>query len=260
MSQSSRFRWELVLGTLAVAGILLALPLVRPDLQRLVDIPDLLFLSFAVAGGILATIGLFAALVLLLQPILRRRSTWCEFEAISKQNVKAAYKLMAGFFGDETPSTTRMLEWQKRNKNVLTAVYTKELSGGKTKRRLVGIFKVLPLTQQAVELLELEQVSGATMNPSHIAGEGEEVAALYVGDVLAVDRAAKADVLRQLKAAVRRQSKAGVPIYTRPLTADGARLVRKYKFTPVLEGLPPGSVGRIHKLVVPDLATTIDAV
>lgn len=178
-----------------------------------------------------------------------RGSAWYESRAVSKRDVQRVVELMRRFFGEETPTPSRMLEWQRRNKTVLTAVYLKKLKRGKIDKELIGVFKILPLTQQAVDLLESEQKSGATLKAQDIANEGGEAAALYIGDVVALTRGGKAEVLRQLKQRVEPQIDLGVPVYTRPLTADGARLVLKYNFIPVMKEIPSGAPGRIHKLL-----------
>lgn len=177
-----------------------------------------------------------------------RGAAWYESRPVSKRDVQPVVELMRRFFGEETPTPSRMLEWQRRNKTVLTAVYVKKLKRGKIDKELVGVFKILPLTQQAVDLLESEQKTGATLKAQDIAKEGGEAAALYIGDVVASTRNGKAEVVRQLKHRVEPQIDLGVPVYTRPLTADGARLVRKYNFIPVMKEIPSGAPGRIHKL------------
>lgn len=249
VEQIRNLRWDVVLGTLAVAAVLLALPLVRPDLDKLLHVPDSIYIVLAVAGSALAVIGLVGVVALLVALAAGRPSVWCESQPVSKRNVESVFELMRQFFGDETPSTSRMLEWQRRNKTVLTAVYVKKLKRGQIDTKLVGVFKILPLTSEAVELLESEQKTGATLAAHHIVKEGEEVAALYIGDVVASTQRGKAEVIMQLRRRVEGQIKAGISVYTRPLTEDGARLVRKYNFRPVIEELPTGSAGRIHKLI-----------
>ena len=243
--------WDVLLGVLAIAAVLLAIPLVRSDIGRLIHLPEPLYLIFAVVGAVLAAVGLLGITVLLLGLALGRPSTWCESRPVSRRDVQRVFELMRRFFGDETPSITRMLEWQRRNKTVLTAVYIKTLRGGRTRPKLVGVYKILPLTPQAVELLESERKTGATLSARDIATESDQLAGFYIGDVVASTREGKAEVIRQLKQRVRGQLRPGVSVYTRPLTSDGARLVRKYNFIPIMDGLAPGSMGRIHKLIAP---------
>ena len=242
--------WDLFLGALAVAAVLLALPLVRPEIDRIVHLPDLIYVGFAVIGSVLAAVALGGIIVLLMAISLGRPSSWYEFRSVSKRDVQLVFEFMQRFFGEETPSCGRMLEWQRRNKAVLTAVYVKTLRRGRTKNELVGVFKILPLTLTAVELLESEQRTGATLSADHIATKEEEIAGLYIGDVGASTRKGKSEVLRRLKYVVEQRLRPDLPIYTRPLTGDGARLVRKYNFVPMMREVKSGSLGRIHRLVV----------
>jgi hypothetical protein len=240
--------WDVCLGILAVAGVLLAVPLARGDLDRVVVLPNWLFLLLALLGTTLAVIGLVALVVLILTRLLAKDSTWCEFRPVSRSNAKEVRELMSDAFGDESPTAKRMLDWQRRNGAVMTAVYIKKLVRGKTSRKLVGVFKIVPVKQEAIPFLEREEISGATFPPEFVAGPDEAAAGLYIGDVLAVTSRAKGDLLRQLISALKRQGHTGIPLYTRPLTDHGARLVKKYDFRPVAADLVVGSIGRIHKL------------
>jgi DNA-binding winged helix-turn-helix (wHTH) protein len=176
--------------------------------------------------------------------------SWLECQPVSRSNVRSVYEFMRKYFGDESPRQNRILEWQQINRHILTAVYDKRLSRGEPRRELVGVFKILPLKEVAIELLESEEITGATIGSDVIAAEGEPVKALYIGDVVACTQQGKAEVLRQLKNLITRRFGTGIPVYTRPLTSHGARLVRKYGFLPVVENVVPGSVGRIHKFII----------
>lgn len=176
--------------------------------------------------------------------------SWLECQPVSRSNVRAVYEFMRKYFGDESPRQNRILEWQQINRDILTAVYDKRISRGEPRRELVGVFKILPLKEVAIELLESEEITGATIGSDVIAAEGEPVRALYIGDVVACTQQGKAEVLRQLKNMINRRFGSGIPIYTRPLTSHGARLVRKYGFVPVVDDVVPGSVGRIHKFII----------
>ncbi len=240
--------WEFWLGLLAVAAILMAIPVARPDLAKVVQVSELFYLGLDVAGACLAIAGITGLAALVLSRALARDAAWCEFRPVCRGDAKEVHELMSQAFGEESPSINRVLEWQRRNRAVMTAVYVKKLVRGKVSRRLVGVFKILPLTAEAVTLLEREQLTGANISPAFIAGPNEQPAGLYIGDVLAVSAHAKGELLRQLMTVLQAGAKAGIPLYARPLTAHGARLVRKYHFVPVTSELTPGTLGRIHRL------------
>jgi hypothetical protein len=141
-----------------------------------------------------------------------------------------------------------MLGWQRHNRGVLTALYTRQLERGVVTKTLVGVFKILPLTADGERLVALEQRTGTTLSARHIAPDAEQTAAFYIGDILAATSRAKGEVLRQLNRILRPELDRGMPVYTRPLTRDGARLVRTYRFMPVAQSATAGDAGRIHKL------------
>jgi hypothetical protein len=240
--------WDILLWLLAVAGILLAIPLAQAHIGKLVTLPEALYVVLAIAGAALGAVALLGIAALLIDLALGRRRTWCECRSVSRRNVQPVFELMRRFFGDETPTISRILAWQSRNKTVLTAIYLKSLRGGRKRQTLVGVYKVVPLTIQAVALLESERKTGTTLNPRDIAAETDDPAGLYIGDVVALTNKAKGEVIRQLKNSLKKQLRPGIFVYTRPLTSDGTRLVRQYNFVPIIDGVPPGSIGRMHKL------------
>jgi len=222
--------------------------LARADIGRLIALPELLYIGLAIAGAALGAIALVGIVALLVDLALGQSKTWCECRPVSRRNIQPVFDLMRRFFGDETPAISRMLAWQRQNKTVLTAMYLKKLRGGRKRQTLVGVFKVVPLTMQAVVLLESERKTGTTLNARDIAGEVDNPAGLYIGDVVALTTKAKGEVIRQLKNSVKKQLRPGIFVYTRPLTSAGTRLVRKYDFVPIIDGVVPGSTGRMHKL------------
>jgi len=240
--------WDIQLELLAVATLLLGIPLARSHIDRVVVFPESLYVIVTIVGtlvGILALVGLVAFLIDL---AIGRSRTWCECRPVSSRNIHEVFELMHDFFEDETPSKNRMRQWQRKNKNVLTAVYLQGLTGGRKRSTLVGVYKIVPLTRSAVAALASERKTGATIETDDITAENEQPAGLYIGDVVAVTGKAKGEVIRQLKNTVAKLLRPGLSIYTRPLTRDGVRLVRKYQFITVSDGIAPGSTGRIHML------------
>lgn len=241
-----------LLGLLVVAGMLFAVPLARNELAHVITLPDALYVGFGFTGAALGLVGLIG-IALLLAPfaVVAARggpSTWFECRPVSHSNVKAVHALLKGVFADETPSISRMLEWQRRNRGTLTALYEKQLERDVATKTLVGVFKILPLTADGEKLVAKEQRTGTTLSPRDIATDAEQTTAFYIGDVLAVTSRAKGEVLRQLKQVLGPEHTRGMPVYTRPLSRDGARLVRTYGFLPVAQAVTAGEAGRIHKL------------
>jgi len=247
LERFAEWSWELCLGLLAVAGTLLAIALARTDLETLIHVPRALVVGLTVTGIAVGTAGLLGIAALTLRRITKRDAVWCEFRAVSRANVREVHELMMHTFGEESPTTTRILEWQRRNSTVMTAVYIKRLASGNVTRSLVGVFKIVPLKAEGVALVEQERLPGGAIPAALVTGQGDAPAGFYIGDVLAVTVRAKGELLRQMLTALRKAATGGTPIYTRPLTADGARLVHKYGFVPVADSVPAGSLGRIHR-------------
>jgi len=233
------------------AGLgLIALAADHPKYDKYVSFSGWVYtLVFFVGVAVSAAAFLILCVVLTCLLILTARGTsWCFTRQVSRSQLKLVHDYLAKWFGSEIPPVRRMGDWHRRNNTIFQAIYRKRLSWGKTSMDLVGVFKVLPLTAEATLLLEQERVTGTTFLKEHIARKGETPASLYVGDVAGDTSQAKAEILRSLQRLVGDHIDAGIPIYTRPLTKHGARLVRKYDFSPINTDISCGAAGRIHKL------------
>jgi len=210
------------------------------------------------AGGSLVVVGLsFLLLSFIVQPIqdafvrvvygdLNSRYT-CK--RAGRQDLMGLHDLYTEYFGNDVPSVELMRSWIARCKTALMLVHRlDQKSGLATNQRLIGSFKALPLTADAVRALEAGQVTGSTFKPEHIANNKKETKAIYVGDVVATSQVGRGMVLAHLNAACTPAVKGGLPIYARPLTRDGLRVMTKHGFVQVLDGVSRPEIGRICKL------------
>jgi hypothetical protein len=209
-------------------------------------------------GGSLVVIGLCLLLLsFIVQPIqdvfvrvaygdLNSRYTYVRAR---RQDLMGLHDLYAEYFGSDVPSVELMRSWISRCKTALMLVHrVHQTSGLATNQQLVGSFKVLPLTTDAVRALEGGQITGSTFKPEHIASKKKETTAVYVGDVVATSKVGRGMVLAHLNAACTPAVKSGLPIYARPLTRDGLRVMTKHGFVQVLDGTSRPEIGRICKL------------
>lgn len=145
--------------------------------------------------------------------------------------------LYRDYFHGEAPSLDAMRAWLSRYQRALWLVKDRGRSRSETPP-LVGSFKILPLTKRGVEALDREEVFGSTLAERHIAARGRGVVAYYVGDVVGIDLGARAAITSRLHEILAGEL-AQFPVYARPLTRDGRRVMRAAGFRCVSDGSEP---------------------
>ncbi|MDP9120744.1 MAG: hypothetical protein M3O15_05145 [Acidobacteriota bacterium] len=162
----------------------------------------------------------------------------CRFAAAA--DLPALHTFYTQFFHDITPPVDLMLRWIKRAPEALAMIYRLPVEERNERGdTLIGSFKMLPLQAGAIAGVEASRLTGSNLGPEHLASGPEEAAAYYVGDVAAQDWIAKGALLGYLLRAFERVP-AHLPIFARPYTCEGRRIMTGYGFMRVgeLQGGP----------------------
>jgi hypothetical protein len=157
--------------------------------------------------------------------------------------------LYAKEFGSEVPSAKLMLEWITRYPHAFTLLY--RCDAKPLFRRiytLVGSFKLLPITSEGVREVEAGRATGSTLKSEHVAGEWADASALYIGDVVGTSLLGKGILLHYLNAACEEAFEKGLPLYARPLTPDGKRVMTGHAFVQIADGTSPPEIGKMCRL------------
>ena len=127
-------------------------------------------------------------------------------------------------------------KWRERydkNPRIFHMVKAIRKKGFESTERLVGSFALTPITKDTCKLLEKEQLTGMGFTANHIAAPDERPAALYLTGIVALETA-KGYTELLLSWKLQQEAEEGNQlVYTKPLTDDGMRLVKKYEFSPV---------------------------
>jgi hypothetical protein len=138
--------------------------------------------------------------------------------------------------------------WHQRNPDIFWILYSVSRSNpNRLIRTLKGSFKILTIQAEFLYLLDQELVKGTDL-PVDAIVPLKDAAALYVGDVAATGRTAKAALLAYLDSRAEEARTRGLPIYARPLTSDGLRLIRGHGFEPVSGATFDTPIGHIFRL------------
>lgn len=230
-----------------VGSAVLALALAKRDVSKLVTLPTSAYRTMLVVGIAFIVIGAIAFLISFLIPLTANligrvfedhRRHVCVYA--TSADVYLLHDLYTEYFQGEVASPSLMRDWIKRSPKALAMIFRVDhRSPRKQEQVLVGSFKVLMLNDGGLQGIEAGELSGSTLGPEHIVRSSKDAKGYYVGDVVATTWRARAAVLANLNVACERALKDGKPIYARPLTPDGKRVMIKHGFVQVTDGKAP---------------------
>jgi hypothetical protein len=154
----------------------------------------------------------------------------------------------SSYFGTNVTPLESMRRWHDKYKNVFILLEEINRSQGITQSTIHGYHCMIPLTSAAATLVADEQVDGTTILADHVSSTLGAAAAVYIGGVAGKGRRARAAILADLYARIDDLKERRIPIYTRPITDDGLRLVNDYPFVPVDPKVPADTLSRIYRL------------
>jgi hypothetical protein len=242
-----------------IGAAILGIALAKDPISKIITLPEKAYSLMLIAGVVLILSGLAVLLVSavgspaksVIDKILFRRinSKYICVHA-TQADLPQLHDLYTEFFGADVPSVSLMRSWMQQHRKTFAMVYRVNDSSIKKKEQvLVGSYKVLLITEEAVRELERGQLSGSTFMPKHIASRQKDAAAYYVGDVVATTQFARGVLLGYLNAACEQAIRKGFPIYARPLTSAGRRVMTGYGFVLAADGKTMPEIGRLCKLV-----------
>lgn len=214
-----------------------------PDLFRRMHFEGLAWdIAFGL-GALLAVLGtgIWIASSLLAAPLRRVLERVIEvrighpyrFAFAKAEDLPRVHNLYKDYFEADTPRLSLMQAWFAKCESVFVLQYdVKNLPNP----RLVGSFKLLPLSKKGVRDLESGVASGSTFGPEHICSSFSRASAYYVGDLCAGGLGAKGVIVKELEDTCSELIRNGRPIYARPFTAVGRQVMMNNGFRHVSDG------------------------
>lgn len=232
---------------LAVGGGVLAVGLAKDYFPRRLQAIPHLFGVAVVAGSILILYGIASGIVFktyeVQQPVeavltkfLRRndQDRWGYIEYAQRSDLPLVYDCFEREFGKDVPSIELMESWLNRCSTCLALLYFHAQDHFHSETKFFGCYKLLPLTKKGVLELEANRTSGSTLPAEYICDAKQKPAAYYVGDLFAEKQgSARAAILFHLDYKCRELVDMGFPIYARPFTREGQRVMIKRGFLQV---------------------------
>jgi len=245
MPRKTRLGWAIILPLFGIGSALTVIYRQQPDIDPQHYLPPKVYL-----GALWLGIVLIALAILL--SVLRFASqglafVWHEVllslfnppryqcRHVRHQELERHNEYWERFFPGEVSSLAQDRAWYRRNSKLFWFLFevTTRRGARHAEPKLVGSFSIIPLTKSAALQVAREELVGATFAAEHIGKASRRPAAVYVGGVVAEGLFAKAAILARLSEKVERLQEKHIVIYTRPVTSDGLRLVKKYDFQPV---------------------------
>ena len=205
------------------------------------------FSLFACALFVVMPVGV-VAILRAVTPREERRWKRYRCRELKLEELEYVYRFLRRVFPDEYSTVEQMASWLKVNPRLFWVIESRRPRNGAD--AMVGFFEILPLKAGAQRLVHAGQLDGLALKPEHLTRKKGTAAAVYVGSLVATEHVAKAYVLKQLDLKLKeyRRKPKKLLVYARPVTPEGYRLMRKYRFKCVHDGEPleVGSVGHLE--------------
>ena len=256
MTPRSLLLFPTIIPLFGVGSALTVLYRQQQDIDHLISIPQYVYSGLLWLGIILIVLALVLVLCRIVSDglVFVLRGTILGFHdpprykcrPIRANELHQHHAYWEKFFPGDISSLAQNKAWYRKNDKLFWFLF--EVASRKGKRhdepKLVGSFSMIPLTKSAALQVYHEELSGPTFTAEHIA-KASKPPAIYIGGVVAEGLFAKAEALARLSEKIDRLLEKKITIFTRPVTDDGLRLVKKYEFVPT--GGTPG-LRRIYQL------------
>lgn len=243
-----------------VAGVGSAILTMKPDLT--VMVPSLTSEKIALIGVVITVLGLILLLVWAVTAFKTPVTTMADsvhkflfknwlYTQIQTtvDDLPALFSDFKKVFGEDIAPIEEMTKWLNRNDTFAWRVMRSSDDG---KRENVGFFELIPITGSAVKKIEAGQLDGRTLTTNHIVARRSKAPAYYVGSIAAVNQTKRfkfSTMFVFLEHLRQKSTKSAITLYARPVTTDGLRLVKDYKFKQLDPRMRPEE--SVWKVVLP---------
>lgn len=239
-------------GAVGLGTILLGLVQVKSEVNVLRPFPDSFYTNLVLAGILLIAAGFVAIVVDYIQfatRLERAVRNWITSipaaifpgelapSQVGKADLPKVYDFVTEVLGPGISPVELMEEWHQKNPNMIWALTYRNSIGQGEWEQMVGCFSIIPLSRSAARAVRQGKLTGASFHGRHILSpKAKAIAAIYIGGVVARGMKAQAYILGYMMAQIEPFAAKGIPVYSRPVTAAGLRLLQKYHFVPVKDG------------------------
>ena len=151
----------------------------------------------------------------------------------AEDDLSFIHEFATSLFGQDVSELALMRQWRKQNSGSFWILKRTTSVPGRKLDDIAGYFCLLPITMATAESIRAGKMKGSSIPIDSILPDGEKFSALYIGAIAGRDPRAKLDVMLALTTHLYTLKKDGpVTVLTRPVTADGLRVVVDYEMVP----------------------------
>jgi hypothetical protein len=231
---------------IGVGAVLVGIGAAEVQVEKLLSgrLPQYWASVLAILGIVCVVVGV----ILWLMSLVRWPITWRDYECHKARlkDLELIYEFAKHHFGDDVSSLETMKRWYGKNSSVFFVIITEKRTSFEVRRRTVGYFCAIPLTESALRKIETGEIKGREIPNEYVARVRRECSAMYIGGIAAKGLGAKGALLAVLHKQFTSNKWAKI-FYTRPITNDGLRIAIKKGFT-AIDPSNQGKIGAIYKL------------
>jgi len=241
------FQWSTFLPLFGVGSALTVIYRQQADIEGWIHLPSWLYRGALGLGLLLIAAAVTLSCGSLLVHVWEAIGSWSPrffdppaylCRSARQGDLDNMHEYWESFFGSDISDVVQDRAWHNKNGKLFWLIFQTATRRGRKleKPLLVGSFSLLPLTKRAAELVGRGELVGSHFTVDHLVKDNSKAAAVYIGGVLASNMFARGEALARVKERIEQLQKKGIPVYARPVTGDGFRLVEKYGFEPAIEG------------------------
>lgn len=249
-------------GAVAVGTVLLGFVQVKNDIDSIRPLPPEYYKYLVIAGILLIVIGFLAIVVDYIRfatGLQQAVSQWIgsipqkifpgELTPIlaAPHDLPKIHAFVVSLLGPDISPLGLMQEWYQKNPEMMWILRYTNSIGEAEWQQMVGCFSIIPLTRSATRAVKQGRLTGSSFRASHILSpKAKLISGVYIGGVVATGLRAQAYILGYMMGQIQPSAAKGIPIYSRPVTRAGLRLLQKYHFVPVKGG--KSGIGEVYVL------------
>ena len=147
------------------------------------------------------------------------------------KDVNSIFNLCLETIGVGISRPKKMKAWLKHNGKIFYKLVPISDEDKERSRNIQAYFCLIPLNSKAVEHLENHELDGASFTTGHICKPGGKVSAWYIGGVAGKNKYSRISAMRSLLSHIMSLSNGDEKyFYTRPVTKDGLKWVKRLRF------------------------------
>jgi len=173
-----------------------------------------------------------------------------KFTPASEDDLPVIHELAISLFGNDVSDLNLMRQWWTQNSDVFFVLRRITRAPGTQIEQIVAYFCLLPISSQTAANLRAGTLKVSALPAAAVLPAASPIEALYIGAIAGIDPRSQTDIMLALTTHLYNlgTAKKKTPVLTRPVTADGLRVVKDYEMVPVDPSRP--GIGSLYEFTL----------